>query len=249
MPRPKLPARFTTSTYSPQRASALVCRLSGGRALTSVCKDADMPSYNTVMAWARADPFFAEQVEAVRDRSGKRRSPGNRGRRTPYDAALARRLCAALAEGFSLKAVCAHPACPVTPHTVQAWVRRDPDFAALYQAACAPRPTANGLRIGRGRGGGGRGGAYTPALGEQIIDRVLQGRALTDIARDPDMPSAATIRKWARRHIEFDSALWEARRFQLDLAFDAVLDAAETGAPVAYSRPLVTALIRCGYRA
>lgn len=234
-----LPARYRTSTYSAERASAVVCRLSSGRSLAAVCRDADLPCLNTVHNWMRKHPDFAAQVAAVRDRAGGRRSPGgHNGLR--YRAALAQGICAALAEGFTLKQVCAHPSVPVSPNCVQAWARERPDFAALYRAACAPRRTRDGLRIGRGRRG-----ARTRALTDQLVARLIDGRPLADIARDPDMPTASVIRHWRAQSTDFHFEIQAARRFQLDILLDAFID--PIGRPPAATRSTITALVRHGY--
>jgi hypothetical protein len=159
---------------------------------------------------------FAAQVEAVRDRSHGR-APGG-ARRALYSEALAEGMLAALAEGFALTEICADPGFPAGYGTVQRWIATRPDFAARYHAACAPRQTPQGLRIGRGRRGG-----YDPALADRITERLLEGRSLRSISRDPDMPGTGVMAEWRARRLEFRQAMAHARRAQMDVLIDEVL--------------------------
>lgn len=229
------------STFTPERAVDLLSRLAGGRSLWSICRDADMPSENTVLRWARQDEVFAAHLDAVRVR-GKRGRLRTGDRITPvYSDALAQAICAALAEGFSLRDICAAATPPVHPNTVMRWTHTKPGFAAAYAEATRPRETRTGLRIGRGRSG-----AYTAERAQAIIDRMLEGRALSHIVRDPDMPSWPVIKQWRRRHMDFHLALQAARRFQLDILFDEVLAAAEDGHTAAPARWIISGLLARG---
>ena len=230
-----MPAR---SLYTPDRAVEVLCRLARGRSLQSVAGDPDMPS--AILRWADLDPVFADHLKAARVRGPRSRAPGGR-RRPQYTPALGRGICAALAKGFSLREICASPHVPVTPNTVWIWARKRPDFAAAYAEATRPRPGPRGLVIGRGRHG-----AYTPERAEAIIDRLLEGRALEDICRDPDMPSSAVVKQWRRRNLDFHLALNDARRFQFDLLLDDVLAAADTGRSPGKARRIIASLARWG---
>lgn len=226
--------------YTPDRAVEVLGRLARGRSLNSVAGDADMPTAETILRWARRDPVFAEHLQAARVRGPRSRAPGGR-REAKYSPALGRGVCAALAEGFSLKEICASPAVPVTPNTVMIWARTRPPFAAAYAEATRPRPGPRGLVIGRGRRG-----AYTDERAQAIIDRLLEGRALTHICRDPDMPPVSVVKQWRRRNLGFHLALNEARRFQLDLLLDDVLAAADAGRTGGAARRIVAGLAARG---
>lgn len=228
--------------FTPESISAFVCRLSGGRSLQAVCRDADMPSCHIVYRRMRADPVFKAQVEAVRDPAARGAAPGG-ARRGLWSQGLADGILAGLREGFSLAEICRSPACPVRAATVERWVRTKPAFAAAYAEACAPRQTARGLRVGRGRRGG-----YDPHIVHQIADRLLEGRSLSGIGRDPDMPGITVMWHWARRHPAFRLALERARRAQLDVLLDAVIEARDVPHRSAPARRRLAVAWRLGYR-
>lgn len=228
------------TTFTPERAVELLTRLARGRSLHSVVRDPDMPSVQTVHVWARKDAVFADHLRAARA-LGPPCAP--RGGRLPsrYTEALARGICDALKAGFTLTDICASDAVPVTVKGVLGWARRRPDFRAAYAAATAPRQTPRGLVIGQGRHG-----AYTPQRAQAVLDRLLEGRALADICRDPDMPSAATLERWRRRHLDFHLAWQTTRRLQLEVLLDEVLEAADQGRRASPARQVVAALTRKG---
>ena len=228
------------STFTPDLAVEVLIRLSRGRSLHSVAADPDMPRAKTIHAWARADEVFADHLRAARALGP---ACGARGGRLPgkYTEALGQGICAALEAGFTLKDICASDAVPVTVLGVLGWVRKRPDFAAAYAAATRPRPTPGGLVIGRGRHG-----AYTPERAQAVLGRLLEGRALADICRDPDMPSIATLQKWRRRHIDFHFAWQTARRLQLEVLLDEVLDAADQGRRASPARAVIRGLTSQG---
>lgn len=230
------------SLYPPDVVVELLCRLIRGRSLHSVCADPDMPGEATVRRWARRDRVFADHLAAARPRGPGMRAPGRPRAASTYSEAIARGICAALAEGFPLEQICASPAVPVGTQGVHYWIRTRPQFAAAYAEATRPRPGPRGLVIGRGRLGG-----YTPQRAKAFIDRLLQGRSMRSICRDPDMPGTATIQEWRRRHMDFHLAIEEARRFQLDLLLDDILADADAGRrPSLRARRIVNGLTRYG---
>ncbi len=229
------------SRFTPDLAVEILVRLAGGRTLAAVCREPGMPGEGTVRRWARRDAVFADHLEAARA-LGPRGWGVGATKPPQYTPALGRGICAALEAGFSLKEICASPDVPVTPNTVMSWARRRSDFGARYAAAIAPRPGPGGLVIGRGRHG-----AYTEARAAAIIARLIAGRALADICRDPDMPSVTVVRQWRRRHLMFRLEMDAARRFQLDILLDEGLEAADRGErPSGQGRAVVASLTRWG---
>lgn len=160
------------------------------------------------------------------------------GRRAPgvsvWSEALGAELCAAVAAGRSLEAVCAEPG---RPHrtTVRRWERTHPEFGQALRAAYREARVSSRMRD-RQRAAelatrpppqrGGKASAYTQALGEVICARLANGRSLTSIGRDADMPCYGTIFAWLKRHPEFEEMYVAAREVQAEYLFDEARDVA-----------------------
>lgn len=127
--RPSQRAVRQSPVYS-RALAAHICRLlRRGQSLRAICAAPDMPGERTVRDWAAQDRdgFAARYRGAVR-----RRGPESR-----YSAALAARICVALAAGRPLRDICRSPGMP-RHTTVLRWVQADAHgFAARYEAARA----------------------------------------------------------------------------------------------------------------
>lgn len=55
---------------------------------------------------------------------------------------------------------------------------------------------------------------FTPALGDEICQRMAEGETLTEICRSPGMPAFFSVHRWAGRHPEFGEAFACAREAQ-----------------------------------
>ena len=55
------------STYSPERAAAILGRIAAGESLRSICRDEGMPNQVTVYAWLLKHDDFAKQYARSRD--------------------------------------------------------------------------------------------------------------------------------------------------------------------------------------
>jgi len=62
----------------------------------------------------------------------------------------------------------------------------------------------------------GRPSKYTPDLAEFICDQMIEGRDLTDICSDGDMPSRVTVYRWRRDYPEFETQYMRAREALAD---------------------------------
>jgi hypothetical protein len=62
------------------------------------------------------------------------------------------------------------------------------------------------------RRGRRKGVAYDPGLAQAICARVAAGEVLYALCREDGMPTAQSVRMWARRHADFRTALIAARR-------------------------------------
>jgi hypothetical protein len=61
---------------------------------------------------------------------------------------------------------------------------------------------------------------YAPALAEQVLDLIIDGRTLKEIEAMPGMPSRSMILKWKREHEDF-AALYDGA---MDLRADGIVD-------------------------
>jgi hypothetical protein len=76
----------------------------------------------------------------------------------------------------------------------------------------------------------GRPSTYTPALLEEICDRLAQGEPLAVICRDEHMPSDRTVRNWMQADAAVSSAIACAREVGFDkIAADCLEIADHTG--------------------
>ena len=67
--------------------------------------------------------------------------------------------------------------------------------------------------------------SYDEALATEILDLLAEGKTLRAICREPNMPSARTVSRWATDDIHGFAARYDrARRLQGDAIFDEVVD-------------------------
>jgi len=140
-----------TSQYS-RAIGELICeRIAGGETKASICADPAMPSQAAIYKWARAHPDFAAMhAAAVRQAAESRRACDavaeaaklrrravarrHTGRRSQYTPAVGEAVCAAIAAGATTRQIAADPALPSSACLFR-WLRRHPEFAAMYVAA------------------------------------------------------------------------------------------------------------------
>ncbi|HEY8571602.1 hypothetical protein [Phenylobacterium sp.] len=156
-----------------------------------------------------------------------------------YSPELGWAICARVAAGESLRAVCLSPGMPHRT-TVRNWTETKPEFAQALAAAQRSRRVAWRMRD-RARAAarraqpppakGGRPCTYTREMGEEICWRLMNGDSLIAIARDPQMPCAGTIYGWLKRHPEFEDMYARARGFLADYLCDEVREVALDATP------------------
>jgi len=67
--------------------------------------------------------------------------------------------------------------------------------------------------------------SYNEALATEILDQLAEGKTLRAICREPGMPSARTVRRWATDDINgFADRYERARKLQADALFDEAID-------------------------
>ena len=152
-----------------------------------------------------------------------------------YSEALAAEICAEVAAGRTLRAVCSGPG---RPHrtTLRNWELRHPTFGAALRAALAQVRIADRRRDRQAAAAyaarpapvrGGKVSTYTEAIGEAICARLAEGESLTAITRDPAMPRYGTVFGWLKRHPEFEEMYVVARQVQAEYLFDEARDVAK----------------------
>lgn len=127
----------------------------------------------------------------------ERRVPAELRKRRAYVAwseALGRAICARLAAGELLHAICREPGMP-TAEAVAKWAKAKPVFRTALLSA----------RRAGGRAAGARGPvtSYCAETAEEIFQRLCEGESLTRIGADPAMPCLSTLMRWRRAHPEF----------------------------------------------
>ena len=148
------------SQYHPVIGRVICERVGSGETVKQVAADPDMPSYVTLYRWLQVHPDFAEMYGAMRARvaaylvekrdiahrskrlwpihkakvDGRRPRDWVSGKKTTYTRAWGQAYCDRIAEGESGMAVSADPAMP-SAKQVYRWLRRFPEFRAMYMAA------------------------------------------------------------------------------------------------------------------
>lgn len=154
--------------------------------------------------------------------------------RVSYSDEVGQAICARLAAGESLMAVCREAAMPHRT-TVREWAQRHPAFGeALLAAARGARlrkRRADLARAMRPRDPRGRWLTYSHEVGAAICRRLSGGETLIAICRDEAMPCYATVLNWARAVPEFAEAYAEARRLAADYLFDEAREVALAATP------------------
>jgi transposase-like protein len=152
-----------------------------------------------------------------------------------YSADLGLAICARVAAGESVAAICRDLGSPDAT-TVRNWTTAHPEFGAALASARRTARIAARLadRRARARKAAGRerppqGAAvstYTREAAEAICSRIANGESMTSIARDPALPSYETIYRWIAAHDEFEDLYVTARQVQADYLFDEARDVA-----------------------
>lgn len=68
---------------------------------------------------------------------------------------------------------------------------------------------------------------YNLELADKICERLAAGESMRSIARDDDMPAAATLFKWLREHEEFSEQYANAKEESADALVEDMLDIAD----------------------
>lgn len=72
--------------------------------------------------------------------------------------------------------------------------------------------------------------SYTPELGEQLAQKIAEGKSIRQISKEPGMPSASTIYLWTTTPSHPFYPLWEAaKRVRLETWVENALEVCEGG--------------------
>lgn len=134
-----------------------------------------------------------------------------------YSEGLASVICARVAGGEPLMAVCREPDMP-SRAGVKGWAKARPAFRARLAQAMA---------AGRHNPRGGRRALYCPHMARLICERVAAGMTVGQACDLPGLPSEDTVYNWVKRHPEFREAYGVARSVQAHRRFDQVWEIAE----------------------
>lgn len=73
----------------------------------------------------------------------------------------------------------------------------------------------------------GRPSDYTPEIATHICNRMIEGESLRAICRDPDLPDAGTVLRWASRYPEFRLQYDDAMAQRAESMFEDILNIAD----------------------
>lgn len=148
------------SQYHPNIGWEISQRICDGLTIREIAADPAMPSYATIFHWRKIHPDFAAMYDACRDklawkrqleaaslaqatavlrereiaRGLRRRRPAGAGRKSTFTMEAALAVCVRLAAGEALSAICARRGAP-SLKAVYTWLKRFPEFEAMYLAA------------------------------------------------------------------------------------------------------------------
>lgn len=186
--------------YSRVRAVALIARVRGGARLTDLV-NAGRPNRQTLNAWKRLSPQFAERLAAAAHASRALRR-WRRGDGPTYDEDTGDAIVIRVRRGETLRQVCRDPALPAFT-VIKRWRRRHPEFdsslrfhkAGAFRAQMAARA------------------GPTPELTLEIACRIADGASLAKVGASPDMPCRHTLARWRRERPDFAAVIDDARDF------------------------------------
>jgi hypothetical protein len=223
-------------TFDEAAAQALLARIRAGEGIVSILRDPAMPSRRAYAYWRATQMHFQEEVGRLNALKAQEKSHRLRRRFRAFDQALADRIHVRVARGEPLgTTLTADPELPSRP-TLDRWRAQNREFdRALRTAIRAGRRVRGSARL-----------RYTPALAEQVADRLREGATFAELGRMPRMPTAATLHGWLRHRRAFAdacAAAWDERE---DVVADQVLDIADAVTPetLADARARIAALQR-----
>jgi hypothetical protein len=165
---------YKSSAFTWAMGRVILQRMGDRETMAAITADPAMPAYCTVFQWVKMVPAFGEAYREVRlklaealqaeraaaraakiaARDAARRAAGKpvrtwvAGPRSSYTPQWAAAVCAAVEAGAALSAVVRRPGMP-SSKVVYTWMRRRPEFRAMYVEACRRREVGWWLRRDR----------------------------------------------------------------------------------------------------
>lgn len=93
--------------------------------------------------------------------------------------------------------------------------------------------------IAKAKHAGGRPTMYTPAVVDEICERIAMGESLLRITQDSHMPDRVQVFRWIHKYEEFRNKYARAKENQADAYEEMMLDTARTEEDVARARLIV----------
>ena len=212
--------------FDPAAAANFLARVAAGERTAAVLDTPGAPSQRAYACWRRTEPEFAAQVKRLTAAGYWNRSLAGHPRWKAWDEATADRILLAVMRGAPFrKLLASDPTLPCLAVT-ERWRRREPDWDAALKVA---------MRKGRlVREDGWSRERLTPALLEEIGDRILEGGSLRSLGADPDMPCRGTLYKWARRWPDFAAEVERCSGLRDEMLNDMIIGRALAGGPLAF---------------
>lgn len=138
------------------------------------------------------------------------------GRRCQIHPVVTEAVCRMVAEGKTLKEICESSRAMPHPVTVRRWAKEYPLFAkelAMARQLRGKQPYKTGPRKS----------SFDNAIATYIFDQMKQGRTLSDVLREPDMPTHTTLMRWRRLKPKFNDSLNALMRRRDDPSFEPVV--------------------------
>lgn len=202
-------------------AAAFLARVAAGEGINDLLDTPGMPSQRTYRYWRRTQGAFQEALWRLRAVSYARRPRPRPYRR--FDQAVADRMLVRVARGEPWRRMLeTDPSMPCRV-VVYRWRAQEPEWDAALKIAFKVGRLARERSRSRAR--------CSPEIVDEIGYRIVLGGSLRSIARDADMPCAATLYSWVERFPDFAAEVDRACDLRHWWYADQMLDICERNGP------------------
>lgn len=169
--------------FDAAKAKAFLTRLAAGERVAHILRDPAMPSRKVYTHWRATQMGFADDVARIQRNRRDWWMRGLRRVKVPraFDREVADEIIRRVGRGEMLTRLCKSPDFPCW-EVLARWRREDEDFRMGLKVA---------VRVGRARRCRDRCAAQTDA----ILARIVEGRSLEELSREPGMPHATTLKR------------------------------------------------------